>query len=701
MGVIALLDKKTIDQIAAGEVVERPSSVVKELVENAIDAGAFAISIEIKDGGISMIRITDDGCGMDPEDLPLAFTAHATSKLHAISDLDSIASLGFRGEALASIASVSRVELITKRADDLTATRYTIEGGVKKECEEIGAPDGTTIIVRDIFYNVPARAKFLKTAITEAAQVGSYVEQLVLSHPGISFKYTVNGSTKIATSGNGSLKDVIYRLYGKDILNELVPIEAENEENGLSISGFIAKPSFCRGNRQLENYYVNGRYVKNKILTKAIEDGFGNKLMQHQYPFTCLFMDINGSLVDVNVHPTKMEVRFSEEPAIYKFVKQTIESALNGLDMIISSSLEEKDKKIEEHLKAPEPFEKKERMSNAVQDTTIENKKPTATPSFETKVPEKEEKSGIWQHIPTAAEKNGWTHSFNEDAKNKNDPVLLRETEILLENKPIENNLPLKDMEPVTSAESSSVSDKDNASNQAKPEEKQIAKEIIKEEPASYKKEEKVVYEQQTFGFLTKEARISHRLIGQVFDTYWLVEYDGNLYIIDQHAAHEKVLFEKLIKGYRERKLASQMISPPQIVSLTIAEEAILNMHMAAFEKLGFVIEPFGGRDYAIREVPYTLEALGSKSLFEEVLSDLEHASSTGNLEEIDIYTHRVATEACKAAVKGHDHLSFKEADQLIDELLKLDDPYHCPHGRPTIISFTQSDLEKRFKRIV
>lgn len=663
MGNIALLDKKTIDQIAAGEVVERPSSVVKELAENAIDAGAFAISIEIRDGGTSLIRITDDGCGMAADELPLAFTAHATSKLHEISDLDTIASLGFRGEALASIASVSRVELVTKRPEDLTATRFVIEGGQKKNEEEIGAPNGTTIIVRDLFYNVPARAKFLKTAITEAASVGSYVEQLALSHPGISFKYTVNGSVRLSTSGNGSLKDVIYRLYGKDVLRELIAVEVGSHENGIELSGFIAKPAFCRGNRQLENYYVNGRYVKNKILTKAIEDGFGNKLMQHQYPFTCLFLDIQGNRVDVNVHPTKMEVRFSDEPEIYLFLKNTIASCLSGQDMIITASPEAAaDTGKKEKIKAPESFEINEREASKIsrQDGKSPEKAAEASENSAKQPAEKAalpipaektgEKKGIWTHIPTAAEVNGWNHNKKETADSPEKTGIIREK--------------------IPSYESRSEKETGH-------------------------------YEQQSLAFLTPEARKKHRLIGQIFDTYWLVEFDGSLYIIDQHAAHEKVLYERLISAYRSRELTSQLLLPPQIVSLTLAEEAVLQTHREAFEKLGFVIEPFGGRDYAIREVPYTLEALGGKSFFEEILQELSHNVSSGELETFDRYTYRVATEACKAAVKGHDHLSFDEANRLIDELLELEDPYHCPHGRPTIISFTRNDLEKRFKRIL
>ena len=611
---IALLDKKTIDQIAAGEVVERPSSVVKELVENAIDAHSTAITIEIKDGGVSLIRVTDDGCGIAPDEIPTAFMRHATSKIREIKDLDTLTTLGFRGEALSSIAAVSRVELITKRAEDLTATRCRIDGGKEISIDEIGAPDGTTMIVRDLFYNVPARAKFLKTALTESAHVGSYVEQLALSHPGIAFTYIQGGSARITTSGSGFLRDVIYHLYGKEVVKELIPISYTDEEFGLSLEGFAASPVISRGNRAFEHYYVNGRYVKNRVIMRAIEDGFGTRLMQHQYPFTTLFIDIDGSKVDVNVHPTKMEVRFSEETAIYEVIRKAVSEALKKAEMIVQPSLEGKSR-IEPvvEAEAPEPFERETRRKMAESPAKPAPLNPVT-----------------YESAPVRPDNTG---------------SLIRESAAYIT------------------------------------------------QPAS-----PVTYEQTTFGFLTEEARTRHKLIGQAFKTYWIVEFDKSLFIIDQHAAHEKVLYEQLMARYRERELASQAIDPAIVVSLTIKEELLLNEHMDAFAGLGFVIEHLGGRDYAVRAVPYTLSALGSKDLFMEML---DHLEDTKRAEELDIYTHRVATEACKAAVKGHDALTFAEADRLIDDLLKLEDPYHCPHGRPTIIAFTQSELEKKFRRIV
>ncbi|MCI1721382.1 MAG: DNA mismatch repair endonuclease MutL [Lachnospiraceae bacterium] len=625
---IEVLDQRTIDQIAAGEVVERPASIVKELAENAIDAGATAVAIDIRDGGITQIRITDDGCGIAENEITKAFLRHATSKITKVQDLSEIASYGFRGEALSSIAAVSRVEMITKRPEDLTATRFRIEGGKPVEKEEIGAPDGTTVIVRSLFYNTPARAKFLKTAMTEASHVGSYAEQLAISNPKVSVKYTVNGELKIDTSGNGSLKDVLYQIYGREISKELVPVQGyeEDAEKGIEIRGLIAKPVVSRGNRNFENYYVNGRCVKSRILMKAIEDGYGNKLMQHQYPFTVLFLTIDGHKVDVNVHPAKTEVRFSDEQAVYDAVRHAVEGALERQEMIVKASLEDAAIHTDDAEKTagssvPEPFEKKARERLRTDKMPEPEKQNTEKQDTEKQEPEKPE-----------AEKNALTESERTGA--------------------------------------------------AVPGMKEVS------------------YEQQEMptGFLKEKAKADRRIIGQAFSTYWIVEYQQNLFIIDQHAAHEKVLYERLIREYRNRKVSSQGVSPPMIVSLDIREETLMKTYSGAFRDLGFEIEPFGGREYAVSAVPYQLSAIDSKELFRSIL---DHLEDTREIEGLDLYTHRVATEACKAAVKGNGRLSAAEAEILIDELLTLDDPYHCPHGRPTIISLSRTDLEKKFKRIV
>lgn len=629
MSSIHVLDQNTIDKIAAGEVVERPASVVKELTENAIDAGATRITIEIADGGIKMIRITDDGAGIAPEEIRLAFLRHATSKISSVDDLKGIASLGFRGEALSSIAAVSRVELITKTEDEITAMRYVIEGGREKLLDEIGAPDGTTFVIRDIFYNTPARAKFLKTAMTEASHVGSIVEQLALSNPNIAFEYIVNGASRLATTGSGSLKDTIYHIYGRELASELLPIDYSEE--GIQIKGFIAKPSICRGNRNFENYYVNGRYVKSRVVSLGIEDGYGNKLMQHQYPFTCLMITVTGDAVDVNVHPTKMDVRFSDERFILNQISTCIKKALFEQEMIIRSSLnppiKPKVEKKEEKYAAPAPFEKNYlREKSSYGDAVTE----TRTAS----------------HAQTHAA--GYTESQTAS-----------------------------DMES-QAADSNAVQSED-ASRADRP----------------------AVYKQQSIfdNFLDPKAEPDRIILGCAFNTYWIVQYQNTLFMIDQHAAHEKVLYCRFMRQYEKSEITSQMISPPVIFSVTEKEKALLDEYMEAFIKAGFEIESFGGKEYKIAAVPYSMEALGSRQLFTELLDSLE---ITQDPKKLEVYVHRVATEACKAAVKGGDKLSASEAKALIDELFdECDDPYHCPHGRPTIISFTENELEKRFKRIV
>ena len=633
---IAVLSQNTIDKIAAGEVVERPASVVKELVENAIDAGATAITVEIKEGGISFIRVTDNGGGIPKEQVPLAFLRHATSKITQAEDLLQITSLGFRGEALSSISAVSQMEVITKAPEDFMGVRYVIEGGQEKVLEDVGAPNGTTMLVRNLFFNTPARKKFLKTAMTEAGYVSSYMEQLALSHHNISFKYMVNGQLRLHTSGNANLKDVIYGIYGRDITRELLPVQYE--VSGLSVSGFIGKPSIARGNRNFENYYINGRYVKSKLLMKAIEEAYKPYMMQHKYPFVCLQYDIHGEDVDVNVHPTKMEVRFKNQSAIYNATYDLITDALAGKEIIPEVSLTpkpavgEKQAQIkEEKIPVPEPFEK----------NRIAEEKPVYAPV------------GL---RPASAEPK--TESKAE---------------------PINVNEPIKPTEPEI---------------QAKPEE-QKKEAFPKEKQAVEKAEQLELFDNR---LLSKEARIHHRIIGQLFDTYWLVEYDNKFYIIDPHAAHEKVLYERFLKEFAKKEILSQMISPPSLISLNLQESNLLKANLEIFREFGFEISEFGGKEYSIHAVPANIYGVSVQELFIQILDSLEqeHVSKTP-----DILAERIATAACKAAVKGNNRLSVKEADALIDELLSLENPYNCPHGRPTIISMTKYELEKKFKRIV
>lgn len=629
---ISVLDQNTIDKIAAGEVVERPASVVKELVENAIDAGASAVTVEIKEGGISFIRITDNGSGIEKEQVPLAFLRHATSKIRGVDDLLRISSLGFRGEALSSIAAVSQVELITKPHEQLIGVRYLIEGGQEKGMEEIGAPDGTTFLIRNLFYNTPARAKFLKTPTTEAGYISSFIEQLALSHPHISFKYMQNGQTKLHTSGNNNLKEVIYQIYGRDITKELIEIHTSDASGDFQIHGFIGKPVISRGNRNFENYYVNGRYVKSKIIMKAIEDAYHTFMMQHKYPFTSLYLTINGEDVDINVHPTKMEVRFSHQEQVYKNVYQAVLDGLSHRELIPEVTIKEPDLKSEKDtlpnkprqpIHTPEPFENKRRILEQTQKIPVQETPIPKAPIRETPV-------------------------YHKSAKKDNTPQ---------EKVPVINEAPQKKTE-------------------QKPEQMKLFDGIL----------------------LSPDAKKHHKIIGQVFDTYWLVQMEDKLYIIDQHAAHEKVLYERIVKEMKDRKVTSQLLSPPLIISLNLQECDKLNTYMHVFTSLGFEIEVFGGQEYSIRAVPQNLYGLTQEDFFIEILDQLEE---TPIAKAPDVLSDRMATMACKAAVKGNQKLSSQEAIALIDELLTLDNPYNCPHGRPTIISMTKYELEKKFKRIV
>lgn len=656
---IAVLDQNTIDKIAAGEVVERPASVVKELVENAIDAGATAITVEIKEGGIAFIRVTDNGNGIPKDQVRLAFLRHATSKIQKVEDLLQISSLGFRGEALSSISAVSQMEVITKTPEDMTGVRYVIEGGREKSLEEIGAPNGTTMLVRNLFFNTPARAKFLKTAMTEAGYVSAYMEQLALSHQDISFKYMVNGQMRLHSSGNSNLKDVIYGIYGRDITREL--LEVRFERPGILIEGFIGKSVVSRGNRNFENYYINGRYVKSKILMKAIEEAYKPYMMQHKYPFVCLQYTISGDEIDVNVHPTKMEVRFQNQGAVYNATYDMITQTLSGREMIPQVDLasqkekreeQKKEKKNRERISAPEPFETGFRKRTE----QIQEERP----AYGKEEPAKKEETGPPVGIHLA--------SVHPAASEVSPPEIHREQEAEKE----EQKIPAKENIPASPS-----------------------KEEKEPEAALQQPQQMELFDDR---LLSKKARARHRIIGQLFETYWLVEYDNKFYIIDQHAAHEKVLYERFMKEFETREVTTQMVSPPQVISLNLQEDMLLKTHMEVFKRFGFEISEFGGREYSIHGVPANIYGISVQDLFVEILDSLENENTR---QPLDIIAGRIATAACKAAVKGNNTLSFEEADQLIEELLGLENPYNCPHGRPTIISMTRYELEKKFKRIV
>ena len=757
---IAVLDQNTIDKIAAGEVVERPSSVVKELVENAIDAGATAVTVEITDGGKKLIRITDNGAGIEADQIPLAFLRHATSKIEKVEDLEQIASLGFRGEALSSIAAVSQVELITKTPSAVSGSRYIIEGGVEHSLEELGAPEGTTFLVRNLFYNTPARNKFLKSDMTEANYIHTLMEQLALSHPEISFKYIQNRQVKLHSSGNYSVKDVIYSVYGRDITKAL--LDAEFENDFMKITGVVGKPEIARGNRSFENYYINGRYVKNNIITKAIESAYKGFLMQHKFPFVSLQMQMEGNDLDVNVHPAKREVRFAREQEVYEAVYDTVRRALTGKEMIPKVSVGRPEPETKEtpgkSVSVPEPFEKKRReqlyghTEKEMQETGIsgdraysgagsfvskKTKSWMERPAYQSTV---KEPSVSYSASHTTETKKPQVFSASEEdlfqgtLREKQEEELKRETEtkrLAEENRELKNTgcSQMKNTVPVSEntnqkkehwisekekpesgdflsepAEITHTSDSPEKTAQnletvisveiepgiSAAESDQNSHEMAEQEPRQLE-----LFEEK---LLAPESRERIRLVGQIFDTYWLAQFGDNFYIIDQHAAHEKVYYERLVKSFREKTVDSQYLNPPLIVTLNLQEENILKENQKYFSQFGFEIEEFGGKEYRISAVPATLYGFSEEALFLEMLDQL---SGSGEKDALDIFASRLATMACKAAVKGNHAMSAKEAEKLIDELLTLDNPYHCPHGRPTIISMTRTELEKKFKRIV
>ena len=711
---IAVLDQNTIDKIAAGEVVERPSSVVKELVENAIDAGATAVTVEITDGGKKLIRITDNGSGMEAEQIPLAFLRHATSKIEKVEDLEHIASLGFRGEALSSIAAVSQVELITKTPSSVSGSRYVIEGGQERSLEELGAPEGTTFLVRNLFYNTPARSKFLKSDMTEANYIHTLMEQLALSHPEISFKYIQNKQVKLHTSGNYSVKDVIYSVYGREIARALLEVSKEN--SFMKIEGFVGKPEIARGNRSFENYYINGRYVKNNIITKAIENAYRGFLMQHKFPFVSLRMEMEGNDLDVNVHPAKREVRFAREQEVYDAVYDTVRAALTRREMIpkvsvdSSSVKEEKEEKVS-RAAVPEPFEQKRR------EELYGVRKPATSVVREAAAPyrpafskdEEEMFSGTLRENQKLDEEKKLVEmqqAETEPSQNSSEKINIvpEKTDIQVEQKTVQESVQdymqkSEEAEPETPG-TISEENRQSETEAVQPEITEMPEE--KAEQPETQISEKQVPPQQLELFeeklLALESRSRIELIGQIFDTYWLVQFEDNFYIIDQHAAHEKVYYERMVKQFREHSIDSQYLNPPLIVTLSMQEEEILRSNMNYFEQFGFEIENFGGREYRISAVPSNLYGLTEEELFLEMLDNL---ASNNSKDTLDIFAARLATMACKAAVKGNHAMSRQEAEKLIDELLTLENPYHCPHGRPTIIAMTKTELEKKFKRIV
>lgn len=658
MAIINILDNQTIDKIAAGEVVERPASVVKELVENAIDAGASAVTVEIKEGGTTLIRVTDNGGGIEKSQVENAFLRHATSKISSVEDLTSLVSLGFRGEALASIAAVAQVELITKTPEELTGIRYVIEGGIEKEREEIGAPTGTTLIVRNLFFNTPPRKKFLKMPRTEGSYVAELMEHLAMSNPQISFKFLLNGQTKFYTTGSGDLREIVYRIYGKEISGELLDFSCERE--GMRITGLLGKPAINRANRSFEIFYINGRYIRSTLISKAVEEGYREYLMQHKFPFCILHFQIDTEKIDVNVHPSKLEVRIADAPAFHEAVKEAVFDALHGREMIPEVTLMDKrecgaigrekgeEKRWEKAEENRLTSEKKGGIGETVK--ALKKERLSAPEPFEVqRITQMKQSVGSQTTIETKSYVNQ-IGSQNEFIVHQDAPVYGEADH------------------PQSSAASSQEKQSDEQMN---------------------------LFDSH---ILSQETRPQFEIIGQIFDTYWLITYEDKLLIVDQHAAHEKVKYERFIKRFREKTIVSQTLNPPMILTLNNREKECLVTHREDFESLGFVVEEFGGSDYAIRGVPMDLYGYGEGEFFREILDELAEEAVTGTPEGIRI---RIATMACKAAVKGNMRISRAEMEMLLDELLTLENPYNCPHGRPTIISMTRQELERKFKRIV
>lgn len=716
---IKVLDQNTINKIAAGEVIEKPSSVIKELVENSIDSGATAVTVEVKGGGLSFLRVTDNGAGIKKDEVKLAFLRHATSKLVTVEDLLSISSLGFRGEALASIAAVAQVEMITKTADDVTGLRYQIHGGKEISSEEIGAPGGTTIIVRNLFYNTPARKKFMKTDPMEISYIYDLICRICMSHPEISFKFIANGTDKLFTSGNGKLRDIIYHIYGRDITSNLLEINAENDY--MKISGYIARPCISRGNRSFEGYYVNHRYIKSAVLTKAIEDAFRTFVMIHKFPFTEINFQVRPDLLDVNVHPTKMELKFANSQDIYSFTYNAIRETLLFKELIpdVAPGKDPKPETFKQRDvgKAPEAFENKRREAivRAEERTVPQSQPEQHRPAEPQNQPEQlrsaETQTSPQQLCPIEPQTSSQpVHPVIEiidetsSSNNKGSDVIdNNKTEkpagnyiyadrnndlerAIVQNRNVVNESPAYTA-PAPARPSVTAATQDSTVSAAS--------------DAAYIEEAGKKYVQQDMfqeKFLTKEARAKHRLIGQLFKTYWLIEYDGKFFIMDQHAAHEKVKYEELMENYKNKKIYSQYLMPPAVVTLSAAEIEFLHENMEMFEALGYQIENFGGREFKLNAVPDNLFGLDGRELFIDFIAD---ASSSAKKVTIDTFIHKLSTMACKAAIKGNTEISFKEADALIDQLLKLENPYTCPHGRPTVISMTEAEIEKKFKRIV
>ena len=666
MNEIRVLDNNTIDKIAAGEVVERPVSIVKELVENSIDAGATIITIEIKEGGIKMIRVTDNGSGIDRSQIDNAFLSHATSKIHDAEDLNRLYTLGFRGEALSSIAAVSRVEVTSRTAEDLEGVHYVIEGGRKDVCESAGAPVGTTFIVRDIFFNTLPRLKFLKSATTEGNLIADMCEHIALSMPHISFQFIKDGVTRFSTSGHGDLKEVIYRIYGKETASNLRGIDVYDEELSMKITGYLGLPVLNRANRASEIFFINHRFVKSPLISRAVEEGYVEYLMQHKFPFCILDLEFDPAVVDVNVHPTKQEVRISNEKAVSDVIVTAVSECLKSGEMIddVTSFLDNP-------------------AQNPQKENTADVSKVRLPESFEqTRIQASisDEKTEHVLEYKTIQDSEDRIKQYSEDKKS--------------------------DFGFTIDFEKETIDDKGFEAGAAVSETAYISPDLTSPDSEKLQNEYsdiQVRYEQTSFAdderILSDTSRRKFRIIGQVFKTYWLIEYEDKLMLMDQHAAHEKVNFERFMERLKNKQeIPSQLVSPPDVITLSNREKQTVLDNIEYFRELGFELDDFGEHELAIRAIPLDLYGNRPSELLSEIISDLMDMKRS---ETPDSVRTRIATMACKASVKGNNTMSQSEVEALLDEMLTLENPYNCPHGRPTLITMTKTELDKRFHRIV
>ena len=684
---IKVLDRVVIDKIAAGEVIERPASIVKELVENSVDSGASMITVEIKDGGKELIRVTDNGMGIPADEVPVAFARHATSKLTQVEDLEAIDTLGFRGEALSSISAVTETEMITKTRESMEGVKYVIHGGKEIEKVSIGAPEGTTIICRNLFYNTPARLKFLKTGMTEASYINDIISRIALSHPDISFKFINNGRIVVDTSGNGKLSDVIYSIYGKDISKNLLPVDY-SDERGIKISGYIGKPFICKGNRSFETYFVNKRYISQSLVNRAIEEAYKTYIMLHKFPFTVLFIDADQSMCDINIHPAKREFKYEDEKALFSAVYHSVFDALSDKEHIPDTS--------ESYKLDSRPVGKKEVNEPSgvskygVNPNRVQNTNPTS--SIKPNVSDIKSSGNLnaassasTQTIPTMMKKETTDgYSILEKLLPQSYRDKLSEKTDLSDNNALEDK---KSTDTATSVNSfnktvDSFKISDNTVN-------------------NVSDNKNVKYEQQTLTderYLSEAAKPKIKIIGQVFDTYWITQYEDAMYLMDQHAAHEKVNYERFLKDFKNREIISQNLMPPEVVTLSPVEKSAVLQNIEKLNETGFEVEDFGGNEVILKTIPINMVGLDGRDIFLEIADYI--SKGIDNVTE-DIFVKKIATMGCKAAIKGNQRISLSEAETLINELFTLDNPYTCPHGRPTVIKVTKTELDKKFKRIV